>query len=280
MKTLCGLAISLVLLAQAAAAQSLADLARKERERKAQQQKTSREVTTDELKRGKLDLSPPLDPARKGDLDYLLQQLSHPRTTPELLAAFVPLKDSATPRLLLLLRSTDALKRVAPATVLAVLGNTQGLAAMADMLVEATEAAATAAASDEVSPGETFRQRMEAAREADYALVASKLGLWRFTEGSALTPDQVIERLKKGPGIEIVGGPDNGQRIFNRALRANDANLRRAAIALIRVAASGDEFGFQPDKPAEQNEAAIQKVTTFLTTERAKVVSQIGSRPK
>jgi len=223
-------------------------------------------------------LSPPLDPARKGDLEYLLQQLSRPKVTPELLSALLPLKDRAMPKLVSTLGSTDPIKRVAPATALIALGNTEGLAAMARMLLEATEAASAAAVSEEAPPEATFRQRMEAAREADYALVVTKLGVWRFTEGSVLTPEQVVQRLEKGPAIEIVGGPDNGQRIFNRALRDNDENLRRGAIALIRVAASGNDYGYQPDKPADQNEAAIQQITTFLTTERGKVISQIGTR--
>jgi len=89
-----------------------------------------------------------------------------------------------------------------------------------------------------------------------------------------------VARLQKGPAIEIVGGLDNGQRLFNRALRDNDPNLRLGAIALIRAAAGGRDFGFQPDQAAEQNVAAIQQVTTFLTTERAKVISALGTKPK
>jgi len=280
MRVLGGLTISLILVAQVAAAQqSLGDLARKERERKAQQQKAGVEVTTDELRRGKLDLAPPLDPARKGDLEYLLQQLSHPRTTPELLAAFIPLKAQAVPRLLPMLLAADSLNRVAPATVLIVLGNSEGLASMARMLDEATAAAAVAAG-EETSAEEAFRQRMEATREANHALEATRFGVWRFGEESTLAPDQVVARLQKGPAIEIVGGLDNGQRLFNRALRDNDPNLRLGAIALIRAAAGGRDFGFQPDQAAEQNVAAIQQVTTFLTTERAKVISALGTKPK
>lgn len=280
MKKVWGWGVSLALLAQAAAGQSLGDLARKERERKAQQEQTAIKVTTDEVRKGKLDLSPPLDPARKGDLEYLLQQLARPRVTVELLASFVPLQDRAIPRLLTLVGSTDPLKRVAPATVLIVLGNTEGVAAMARMLVDATDAAASVAAGDSASPDEVFRERMEATREADLALIATKLGAWRFTEGSALTPAQVIERLQKGPAIEVVGGPDNGQRIFNRALRDKDPNLRRGADALMRAAAGGKDFGFRPDRPEDQNESAIQEMTTFLTTERAKVIKAIGPKPK
>jgi hypothetical protein len=282
MKNLWRLAISLVLLAQAASAQSLGDLARKERERKAQQATSSVEVTTDHIKKGKVDLSPPLDPARKGDLEYLLDQLAHPRVTPDLVAAFIPHKDAAMPRLVSLLGSTDPLKRVAPATVLTVLGSSEGLAAMARMLVEATEAAATEEKSedDADTSDEAFRQRMESAREADYALRATTLGVWRFTEGKELTPDQVVERIRQGPPIEIVGGVDNGQRIFNRAFRDSDENLRRGALALIHVASSGDDYGYRPEQPAEQNEAAIQQITMFLTTERGKVVARIGPTKK
>jgi hypothetical protein len=281
MRVLGGLIISLILVAQVAAAQqSLGDLARKERERKAQQEKAGVEVTTDELKRGKLDLAPPLDPARKGDLEYLLQQLSHPRTTPELLAAFIPLKAQAVPRLLPMLLTADSLNRVAPATVLIVLGSSEGLASMAGLLDEATAAAAAVAAGEETSAEEAFRQRMEATREANHALEVTRFGVWRFGEGSTLAPDQVVARLQKGPAIEIVGGLDNGQRLFNRALRDNDPNLRLGAIALIRAASGGRDFGFQPDQPAEQNVAAIQQVTTFLTTERAKVISALGTKPK
>jgi len=282
MKNLWRLAISLVLLAQAASAQSLGDLARKERERKAQQATSSVEVTTDHIKKGKVDLSPPLDPARKGDIEYLLDQLAHPRVTPDLVAAFIPHKDAAMPRLVSLLGSTDPLKRVAPATVLTVLGSSEGLAAMARMLVEATEAAATEEKSedDADTSDEAFRQRMESAREADYALRATTLGVWRFTEGKELTPDQVVERIRQGPPIEIVGGVDNGQRIFNRAFRDSDENLRRGALALIHVASSGDDYGYRPEQPAEQNEAAIQQITMFLTTERGKVVARIGPTKK
>ena len=281
MRMLGGLIISLILVAQVAAAQqSLGDLARKERERKAQQQKPGVEVTTDELTRGKLDLAPPLDPTRKGDLEYLLQQLSHPRATPELLAAFIPLKAQAVPRLLPMLLTADSLNRVAPATVLTVLGNSEGLASMARMLDEATAAAAAIAAGEEASAEEAFRQRMEATREANHALDVTRFGVWRFGEGSTLAPDEVVARLQKGPAIEIVGGLDNGQRLFNRALRDNDPNLRLGAIALIRAAAGGRDFGFQPDQAAEQNVAAIQQVTTFLTTERAKVISALGTKPK
>lgn len=281
MRTLWGLVISLILLTQAAVAQqSLGDLARKERERKAKQEKASVEVTTDELTRGKLDLTAPLDPARKGDLEYLLQQLSHPRATPELLAAFIPLQAQAALRLLPMLLTTDSPKRVAPATVLMVLGNTEGLASMGRMLDAATAAAAAVAAAEETSAEEAFRQRMEASREASHALNATRFGLWRFTEGSTLAPEQVVQRLQEGPAIEIVGGPDNGQRLFSRALREQDPNLRLGAIALIRAASGGRDFGFQPDQAADQNEAAIQQITTFLTTERARVVSVLGTKPR
>ena len=280
MRTLWGLVISLILVAQVVVAQqSLGDLARKERERKAKQEKASVEVTTEELARGKLDLTPPLDPARKGDLEYLLQQLSHPRATAELLATFIPLKAQAVPRLLPMLLTTDSPRRVAPATVLMVLGNTEGLASMGRMLDEAT-AAAAAVAGEETSAEQAFRQRMEATREANYALNATRFGVWRFTEGSALAPEQVVQRLQEGPAIEIVGGPDNGQRLFNRALRDKDPNLRLGAIALIRAAAGGRDFGFQPDQAAEQNEVAIQQITTFLTTERVRVVSALGTKPR
>lgn len=279
MKNLWRLSISLILLAQAASAQSLGDLARKERERKAQQENSSVQVTTDHIKKGKVDLSPPLDPARKGDLDYLLEQLSHPRVTPDLLAALIPQKDAALPRLASMIGSTDPMKRVGPAMALTVLGNSEGLAAMARLLVEATDAAALEIDSedDAASSDEAFRQRMESAREADYALRATTVSVWRFTEGKDLTPDQVVERMRKGPPIEVVGGVDNGQRIFNRAFHDNDENLRRGALALIRVASGGEEYGYQPDQPADQNEVAIQQITTFLTTERGKVMARIGA---
>lgn len=279
MRNLPAAILAVLVLAQAAHAQSLGDLARQERERRAKQRQQSVKVTTDELRKGQIDLSPPLDPARKGDLNYLLEQLAHPKTNPELLVALVPHREAATPRVLSLLGSTDALKRVSPATALIVLGNSEGVAAMASMLVEATEAAAAAAETDQENPEEAFRQRMESAREADHALSVTKLGLWRFTEGSELTPAQVAERLRKGPPVEIVGGADNGQRVFNRALRSEDQNLRRGAIALIQVASGGNDFGFQPDKPAAENEAAIQAITTFLTTQRNTVVARIGGRP-
>jgi hypothetical protein len=280
MKNFWGLTICLFLLAQAAAAQSLGDLARKERERKAQQETSSVQVTTDQIKKGQVDLSPTLDPARTGDLDYLLDQLAHPRTTPELLAAFIPHKDAATPRLISMLGSTDPLKRVTPAEVLTVLGNSEGLAAMGRVLVESTDAAATTeeySEDDAAKAAEAFRQRMESAREADYALLATTLGVWRFTEGKDLTAEQVVERMRKGLRIEIVGGVDNGQRIFNRAFHDSDENLRRGALALVHVASGGDEYGYRPDLPADQNEAAIQQITTFLTTERGKVMARIGA---
>lgn len=283
MNNLLRLAISLVLLAQVASAQSLGDLARKERERKAQQETPSVEVTTDHIKKGKVDLSPPLDPARKGDLDYLLDQLAHPRVTPDHVAALIPHRDAAMPRLVSMVGSADPLKRVAPATVLTVLGNSEGLAAMARMLVEATEAAATEAAvtedeaeDDAEASDEAFRQRMESARQADYALRATTLGVWRFTEGKDLTPEQIVARMRKGPPIQVVGGVDNGQRIFNRAFHDSDENLRRGALALIHVASGGEDYGYRPDQLADQNEAAIQQITMFLTTERGKVIARIG----
>lgn len=283
MKTHWGLILTLILLAQAAAAQSLGELARKERERKAGGEKPAVQIETDELRKGKVEYTPPLDPARKGDLEYLLQQLSRPRATPELLAAFIPLKDQAVPRLRPLVLSTDPLKRVAPAMSLIVLGDTEGLAAMARMLEEAMAGAGTASgAASAQSPGgsETFGQKVEATREANYALNATRLGVWRFTEGSALSPDQVVQRLRAPTPIEVVGGPDNGQKLFNRALRDKDPNLRLGAAALVRAAAGGKDFGYQPDQTPEQNEAAIQQITTFLTTERAKVISALGAKPR
>ena len=270
MRSAWGLFISLVLLAQVAAAQSLGDLARKERERKAKQEKPSVQIETDELRKGKVELSPPLDPARKGDLEYLLQQLSHPRTSAELFAAFIPLKEQAIPRLQPMLMSTDPLKRVAPANVLTVLGKTEGIVAMAHMLDEAIAAA----------QADAFQQRMEATREANHALDAARFGVWRFTEGSALTPEQVVNRLKTPPPIEIVGGVDNGQRIFNRALRDKDPNLRLGAIALVRVATGGKDFGYQPDKAPEQNESAVQEIVTFIATERVKVMTALATKSR
>jgi hypothetical protein len=276
-----GCILSLVMLAQLAAAQSLGDLARKERERRAKQQQPVISVETDEIRKGQVELSPPLDPARKGDLEYLLDHLFHPRTTPELLAAFVPFKAQATPRLIPMLGSTDPVKRVAPATVLTVLGNSEGLATMARMLDDsmAAEAAASSAGEGEApKPGARFQGDLEVTREAGLALNATRLGVWRFTEGSAMTPDQVVQRLRNKTPIEVVGGADNGQRIFNRALRDPDANLRLGAITLVRAASGGDDFGFQADKAAEQNESAIQKITTFLTTERGKVMSALAAK--
>ena len=275
--------MSLVLLAQVASAQSLGDLARKERERKAKQEKPSVQVETDEIRKGKVELSPPLDPARKGDLEYLLQQLSHPRTSPELFSAFIPLKEQAIPRLQPMLMSTDPLKRVAPANVLTVLGRTEGIAAMAHMLDEAIAAAQAATGGTPGEPAvqaDAFRQKMEATREANHALDATRFGIWRFTEGSALTPEQVVNRHKTPPPIEIVGGVDNGQRIFNRALRDKDPNVRLGAIALVRVATGGKDFGFQSDQGPEKNESAVQEIVTFLTTERAKVMAALATKPR
>ncbi len=302
MTVICLAVLSLALVVRAAAAQSLGDFARKERERKAQEQKASVQVSTDELRTGKLDLSPPLDPRRKSDLDYLLQQLSHAKASAELLSAFVPLKDRAVPRLLPLLGSTDSLRRVAPATALMVLGNTEGLGAVARLLSDAMEAAQSAAlpSPDQTQPPATtkassgqpmtpvasaapasddvLRKRIEQSRIYGYAFEGTKFGVWRFTEGSSLAPEQVVQRLQAGPAVEIVGGVDNGQRIFNRALRDPDSNLRHAAIALIRVASGGNDYGFQPDQAADQNESAIQQITSFLTTERGKVTSQLGAK--
>jgi hypothetical protein len=281
-----GLFISVILLVQAAAGQSLGDLARKERERKAKQEKPSVQIETDELRKGKVELSSPLDPAREGDLEYLLQQLSHPRTSPELLAAFIPLKEQAIPRLQPMLLSTDPLKRVAPANVLTLLGRTEGVAAMGRMLDETTEAAQAAASAareatgDAAAASNTFQQQLEATREANHALDATRFGIWRFTEGSALTPEQVVNRLKTPPPIEIVGGVDNGQRIFNRALRDKDPNLRLGAVALVCAATGGKDFGFHPDQGPEQNESAVQEIVTFLTTERAKVMSALATKPR
>ncbi len=280
MKLFWASALSLLFLAPTASPQSLGDLARQERERKAQSPKSTVAVTTDEVLKHQVEVSPRLDPARKGDLDYLLELLSHPAVSPELLAALIPLKDAAGPKLLALLGSTEPLKRVAPATALTVLGNSEGLLTMARLLNQTTETLVGAGTSRAATSEATLRQKIQVSREAAYALSAAKLGVWRFTEGTEMTPEQVVERLgKKGP-IEIVGGVDNGQRIFNRALRDKDPNLRWGAIALIRVASGGKDFGFQPDQPPEQNQAAIQEITTFLTTERAKVIAQIGTKAK
>jgi hypothetical protein len=125
---------------------------------------------------------------------------------------------------------------------------------------------------------EVLRKKIEQSRLFAYALDATKLGVWRFTEGSTMTPDQVIQRLQSGPAIEVVGGLDNGQRMFNRALHGTDANLRRGAVALIRVANDGVDYGYQPDQPGDQNESAIQQITSFLTTQRGKVISQLGTK--
>ena len=182
-----------------------------------------------------------------------------------------------------MLMSTDPLKRVAPANVLTVLGRTEGIAAMAHMLDEAIAAAQAATGETPGEPAaqaDAFQQRMEATREANHALDAARLGVWRFTEGSALTPEQVVNRLKTPPPIEIVGGVDNGQRIFNRALRDKDPNLRLGAIALVRVATGGKDFGYQPDKAPEQNESAVQEIVTFIATERVKVMTALATKPR
>jgi hypothetical protein len=279
MRTTLQLMLTLALLVPCAAAQSLGDLARQERERKAQQQKAAVSVETDELRKGKVELAPPLDPVRKGDLDYLLQQLARPRPTPELLSALIPLKEEAVPRLLPLLLSAEATKRVAPAVALIVLGKSEALAATAHLLDESR--AAMQQAVPEAAPGaapSVSQERLKATREASLALDATRLGVWRFTEGSTLTAEQMVQRIKAGPPIEVVGGLDNGQRLFNRALRDKDANLQLGAIALIRAAAEGKDFGFQPGQTPEQNEAAIQAITTFLTTERGKAMSALAAK--
>jgi hypothetical protein len=280
MRTASGLILTLVLLAECAAAQSLGELARKEKERKAQQeQKPAVTVETDALRKGKVELAPTLDPARKGDLDYLVQQLSHPRPTAELLSAFVPLKDQAIPRVTPLLLSAEPTRRTAPAAVLTVLGSTEGLGAMARMLDESIATAKQSAPADSTAAAAAFQQKMEAMRGANLSMEVTRLGVWRFTEGSTLTPDQVIKRISAGPPIEIVGGLDNGQKLFSRALRASDANLRAGAIALIRAASGGNDFGYKASESADVNEAAIQAITTFLTTERAKVTAALRSKP-
>jgi hypothetical protein len=279
MNITCGSILTLVLLVQGAAAQSLGDLARKERERKAQQQKAAVSVETDELRKGKAELAPPLDPARKGDLDYLVQQLARPRPTPELLAALIPFKEQAVPRLLPLLLSAEATKRVAPAVALIVLGKSEALAATAHLLDESRVAAQQTA--PEAAPGAApavSQERLEATRAASLALDATRLGVWRFSDGNALTAEQIVQRIKAGPPVEVVGGLDNGQRLFSHALRDKDANLQLGAIALIRAAAEGKDFGFQPGQPPEQNEAAIQAITTFLTTERGRVMTALASK--
>lgn len=280
MKTALGLMLTMALLAECAAAQSLGELARKEKERKAQQeQKPAVTVETDALRKGKVELAPTLNPARKGDLDYLVQQLSHPRPTGELLSAFVPLKDQAIPRVTPLLLSAEPTRRVAPATVLTVLGSTEGLVAMARMLDESIATAKQSAPEDSADAAADFQQKMEAMRGANLSMDVTRVGVWRFTEGSALSPDQVIKRMSAGPAIEIVGGLDNGQKLFNRALRDPDANLRAGAIALIRAATGGNDFGYKVDQEPHLNEAAIQGITTFLTTERAKVIAALRSKP-
>jgi hypothetical protein len=285
MKIVLGLVLTLMLLAQCAAAQSLGELARQEKERKAQQgQKPAVTVETDELRKGKVELAPKLDPARKGDLDYLIQQLSHPRPTAELLSAFVPLKDQAIPRVTPLLLSAEPTRRTAPAAVLTVLGSTEGLGAMARMLDESIAAAKQSAAKDESEKDSKessaeFQQKMEAMRGANLSMDVARVSVWRFTEGSTLSPEQVIKRISAGPAVEIVGGLDNGQKLFSRALRDPDASLRAGAIALIRAASGGNDFGYKVDQDPDLNEAAIQQITTFLTTERAKVVAALRSKP-
>ncbi len=267
-------------MAECAAAQSLGELARKEKERKAQQeQRSAVTVETDALRKGKVELAPKLDPARKGDLDYLVQQLSHPRPTLELLSAFVPLKDQAIPRVAPLLLSAEAARRVAPATVLTVLGSSDGLGAMARMLDQSIAAAQHGASEDSTTVAEDFQQKMEATREASLSLHAARIGVWRFTDGSGLTPEAVVKRMGAAPPIEVVGGLDNGQKLFSQALRHPDSNVRLGGIALIRAAAGGKDFGYKVDQDPDQNEAAIQDITTFLTTERAKAIAALRSKP-
>ena len=282
MKILLALFGSVVLLASSASPQSLADFARKERERKAQTPKPSLTLSTDEVVGGKIDITPRLDPARKGDLDYLLDLLSHPSVSPELLAAFVPLKDRAVPRLMPLLGTNEPLRRIAPATVLITLGSTEGLSPVSHILSEAMEAAVGGTKSGLAKPDEAFRIHLRNNREASYALITTKFGVWRFTEGSSLAPEQVVERLEKGPAIDVVGGDDNGQKTFNTALRDNDPKLRLAAISLIRVANAGKDFGFQADQPpdAKQNERAVQGINAFLMSQRNQVISQLGTKPQ
>lgn len=280
MRTASGLILTLVLMAECAAAQSPADLARKEKARKAQQeQQPAVVVETDALRKGKVELAPKLDPARKGDLDYLVQQLSHPRPTLELLSAFVPLKAQAIPRVTPLLLSAEATRRVAPATVLTVLGSSEGLGAMARMLDESIAAAQHGAPEDSATAAEDFQQKMEATREANLSLHAARIGVWRFTEGSALTPEAVVKRMSTPAPIEVVGGLDNGQKLFSQALRHSDANVRLGGIALIRAATRGKDFGYQVSQAPEQNEAAIQEIAMFLTTERAKAIAALRSKP-
>lgn len=272
--------LTVILIAECAAAQSLADLARKEKERKAQQEhQPAVVVETDALRKGKVEFAPKLDPARKGDLDYLVQQLYHPRPSAELLSAFVPLKDHTIPRVTPLVLSAEPDRRIAPATVLTVLGSTEGLGAMARLLDESIAVARQPSGEDSTASAEDFQQKMEAMREANLSMDVARVGVWRFTEGKGLTPDQVIKRMSSAPPIEVVGGLDNGQKLFSAALRDPDANLRAAAIALIRVATNGNDFGYKVDQAPEQNEAAIQEITTFLTTERAKVTAALRSKP-
>jgi len=277
--------LTLALMAQCAAGQSVADLARKEKERKAKQdQPPAVVVETDALRKGKVEFTPKLDPARKGDLDYLVQQLHHPRPSAELLSAFVPLKDQAIPRVTPLLLSAEHDRRISPATVLTVLGSTEGLGAMARLLDESIAAARQSAPSDskEKESSESaaaFQLKMEAMRTANLSMDVARVGVWRFTDGKALAPEQVVKRMSTAPPIEVVGGLDNGQKLFSAALRDSDANVRAAAIALIRVATGGSDFGYKVDQAPEQNEAAIQEITTFLTTERGKVIAALRSKP-
>src|SRR5690349_15173392 len=146
MKPIGFLALGLALIIERGFAQSLGDLARKERERKSQEQKASVQVSTDQLTTGKLELSPPLDTGKKGDLEYLLQQLAHPKPSPELLAALIPLKDRAVPKLVTMLENSNPFRRIAPATALTVLGRSDGLVSLARLLTDASKPAAGAAA--------------------------------------------------------------------------------------------------------------------------------------
>jgi thiol-disulfide isomerase/thioredoxin len=255
--------MGLIFVVQPAGAQSLGDLARQQREQRAKGQDVVTTVDSDDLLSGR-HVGGQLDPARKGDLDYLLGLLSRPNPSPELLGAFVPLKERAIPRLLPLLTSGEGLKCLAPATVLIVLGKSEGLGAAARALQEVTGTANAVGASGETTSGQGLGRTLEAARKSNLATAAVGLGIWRFTEGRTKGPEEVVQRLAKGPEIKIVSRAGNTAEIFNRALRDDDPNLRLAAAVYTRATTGGNDFGYQVDKPAEQNAAAIPRMVSAL----------------
>ena len=227
---------------------------------------SSARVSAAEASPGRADVTPPLDPNRKGDLYYLVEQTSYPRVSTELLTAMLPYYDLAIPQLMVLQNRSNPREQIGPATILIVFGVSDAVGTLSQTLNKLMDAASANESGKKggAVSAEAFRRKMNANKAAGYARDAINLGLWRFTDGMKLSPKDVVQRLEKGPRIDLLRSPDHGQKIFSAALKGNDPNLRRGAIALIRLESGGNDFGYDPSQTDEENWDALLKITSFL----------------